>query len=880
MLDRAQTLHELGRSLVAHAASIREAAATAPTAAAMASETASKSSANADELIATAKKYIKVAIETYKKEAAAEAATGHAPAPTPAPASALAPVSTPERLTLPSVKLAYERMAEAWMDMAAIFRTDCKPKEEEVYLKQVLVTIRDSGVGMETVEFAQCMATLARCYRTVKDAKREQDALARCWQIQGKDRGRCTRGAAMTLFGLAMLAAKQANTPSAMHQLKHALAIAEDCIDHAMAARCLKSLADLHAGAAGQVGHRKCLLEHALSLQVACHGKEHRAVIFTVASLANVYGDENNPKRKQAMLVKVAKSLRSILGTDHPEVARALSNLGTAMVSCGDVATGKRFLVQACVMKARVFGENSHDLIKTKVCLANAEALLGNYGEAVCLYKGVLELLENNCSTEQPDKVAALANLARVQLTCGDPSGAVASFTECVAAKELMLDDSTHTELCGPLVGLADALEAVGRNADSVTTLQRVLTIKELEFGKESVEVAEPLIALGSACAGTDWISSCALLKRAVELIDGHGGAHTATSTGGMLLLPTALTKLAWSYVVTGHQTLGIAAMQRAADMLSDGAHASDPAAALEVCENLAKMKLVLNQDNEIFDDDEEYDSTSDYDDAGIVPATPQHGMSMMLMPKNSGSLSTPPHQVRGGFGDLKRMAEGSRLSIFEDNVEEPNSSARTPEVALRAKTSACIQVPSPLRHMPSPLARSGRASLVGVQRSQSSILDHRIAAARLAVPAYTHSSGVDCNAAGAGVTLVRREKSQQILRGIEREGSKLAIPALNAAADTLKLPMETAAAPIPAAAAATSATPPAQQTYHCIRRAPSQQILRRDSSRAMPVVRRAASQQIKQAFRRSPSPRRVLKSNPLPVGEENRHPVLSGTHV
>jgi tetratricopeptide (TPR) repeat protein len=904
-IRRAETLHHLGRAACAQSRAVLSNAAAArgaPDAGAGAAKVDIPAMvAEGERLTAIATTYLKLALGTYKKE-------------------------------VPVVGLdAVSRVADAWADIALIYRNKGDHLQEAKILQQELATRAALGSAKDRVTASRTMIQLGKCYRLLQDSDKQREVLERCLSIQQQHYTRHLPETATTMFTLAMLAGKRADFSTVVTLVRLALSILEkhqSSDSTLLAARCLKSLADALGAIPQQqqddqlqkeadivlaapptpestlalLKERKELLLCALALQIEQLGKDHLEVSFTSASLANVFGEEGDLKRKQKMLFDATRLQKAVLGPDHPEVGRTLTNLGNTFVGCDDAAMAKKVLDQALTIKVRAYGPTSNELVKTQASLANVEAMLGNFDRAAELHIKTLDIIQQehrNEACHHPDTLLACKNLGQIQMKCGDAAGAVISFKRWLSAQDASVGMKSPLKLMQCLLALAEAQHASGKQVEELGTLQRLFAIQENQFDENNIKTIKVLLNISEVQAGlNDWSASRDSLQAAVHILENEKDEpddDVAANDGDMSLdddlLPLTLVKLGWAFAAAAQPELGIAAMHRAVDLLTHTDHTNTPL--LEAAQaNLSKLIITTLPPPAI---------------AHVSPVPQRQPATYSPLNMSTCQINLPL-AARGGLGDLRRMAEGSKMSLWDsaesragttksngsDCIDStngltgaqsaPSATPATPPPTLGA-SNAFLQVPiapassgqndlhdlirgvanaAAIRHMPSPLARGGSAPSLQskpsmVQRSQSSVLDIRL---------LSRPTGLGNGAAAAtNKASPRRDTSQQIIRqGLSKEevaasiGTKLIAGGKHhqpsaeqpQRGDCGGLQAPYASVPIPVQRSSSSnlftlRREPSSQAI--LRKDSSQQVLKREASR--PMLRRAPSQQM---VKRAPS--------------------------
>jgi hypothetical protein len=116
------------------------------------------------------------------------------------------------------------------------------------------------------------------------------------------------------------------------------------------------------------------------------------------------------------------------LGSDHPDVAIVLKNIGILKASQRQYAEADLLLSQSLSLTNRVLGHEDPIVAVTMRTIAVFQAMQGHYGEAERFIRRSLEISEKTLGSEHPEVAASRKVFTEVLALCIEipgPSGRV-----------------------------------------------------------------------------------------------------------------------------------------------------------------------------------------------------------------------------------------------------------------------------------------------------------------------------------------------------------------------------------------------------------------------------------------------------------------------
>ena len=147
--------------------------------------------------------------------------------------------------------------------------------------------------------------------------------------------------------------------------------------------------------------------------------------------------------------------LEHALGPDHPHVAIDASNLGSVLGHQGDFAGAEELFRRAVEIDERVLGPKHPGLAMSVSNLASALKAQDKHAQAEARYRRALEIFGNVREEDRPDTSSSVNGLADTLRAQGRHDEAQAKYLEALALRETAAGPE-HPGLVGILVNLAE----------------------------------------------------------------------------------------------------------------------------------------------------------------------------------------------------------------------------------------------------------------------------------------------------------------------------------------------------------------------------------------------------------------------------------------
>ncbi|MBV8197900.1 MAG: tetratricopeptide repeat-containing protein, partial [Candidatus Eremiobacteraeota bacterium] len=210
--------------------------------------------------------------------------------------------------------------------------------------------------------------------------------------------------------------------------------------------------------------------------------------------------------------------LENALGPDHPDVSRALNNLGVLYMELGRYAEAEPILGRALAMREAELGPDHPVVGRTLHNLAIVYMELERYAEAESLHKRALANCEKAFESNDPQALWSQASLGVLYRTVGRYAEAEPILARILAVREETLGPE-HPDVAMSLMQVAEVYAGSGRGAEAERLYLRALAIWEKALGPDHPDVAEGLKGLAGVYRDREQVAEArALLTRALTI--------------------------------------------------------------------------------------------------------------------------------------------------------------------------------------------------------------------------------------------------------------------------------------------------------------------------------------------------------------------------
>ncbi|MBL9101865.1 MAG: tetratricopeptide repeat protein [Myxococcales bacterium] len=391
------------------------------------------------------------------------------------------------------------------------------------------------GLEAAAGDYATAEATLTAAYtlaETEGHAEVKAEAATRLVRLVGDHRGR--DGESMLWSRLAEAVLARRGDPRIEAELRQNLGIVHNRF--------------------GRYDEAEAALQRAIAVD---HAEERAATYHRL--VGNVHYRRGRYAEAQAEWERAIALGEAALGSDHPDLAKSITNLGEALRKQGQGARAREAFLRAIAVWEGAFGRESALLAAPLNGLGTLALIDGDFTTAVASFDRVRVLVERSSGPDHPDVGAVTANLGEALLRQGEVAQSRRHTQRALEILEKALGPD-HDNLADALsnLGRADVLE--GRFAEAEASYARAVKILERAQGVDFPELAKPLTGQGllELARGRPEVA-LRPLERALTLHRERG-----RDPADLAELRLALARALWDSGVDRRRAHALAAMARA----------------------------------------------------------------------------------------------------------------------------------------------------------------------------------------------------------------------------------------------------------------------------------------------------------------------------
>jgi len=275
-----------------------------------------------------------------------------------------------------------------------------------------------------------------------------------------------------------------------------------------------------------QYNEAEPLLKRALEILEKTVGSEHPNTAVSLNNLGELYKSQGQYREAEPLLRRALEISQKALGPHHPETAKILNNLAGIYRRQGLCKEAESASSRALGILEKVLGPDHPDTARSLNILAGIHIDQGAYDQAGRLSKRALAILEK-VGSDQPDTAVCLNNLAEVYRRQGQYGEAQALSTRALEIREKTLGPD-HPDVAANLNNLAAICGAQGLFKEAESLLKRALEISEKALGPDHPDVARCLGNLAALYTSRgNFLHAAPLLARALAIAEkAHGVDH------------------------------------------------------------------------------------------------------------------------------------------------------------------------------------------------------------------------------------------------------------------------------------------------------------------------------------------------------------------
>lgn len=222
------------------------------------------------------------------------------------------------------------------------------------------------------------------------------------------------------------------------------------------------------------------------------------------------------PKADELMNAALAQR-RSLLGTDHPEVAQSLVALGLLRTDQARLDEAERLIRDGLEKTKRASPQDTMAIAKATMALGKVLEARGSYDKAIPMLEDAARL-QSGPGAPSTDLAATLKELADANFYAGNYD-LCESLTQRTLAMHRQTFGDRHPLVADDLINLGAVEFERARYSEADRFYRQALDINESWYGKENPEIASNLSMLGRALVfEKKYDEAVALVERALAI--------------------------------------------------------------------------------------------------------------------------------------------------------------------------------------------------------------------------------------------------------------------------------------------------------------------------------------------------------------------------
>ncbi|WP_437728248.1 tetratricopeptide repeat protein [Sorangium sp. So ce861] len=239
------------------------------------------------------------------------------------------------------------------------------------------------------------------------------------------------------------------------------------------------------------------LLKRALALYENVLGTNHPTVAKALSNLGVLYRERGDYAQASQLHRRALAMREEALGPDHPAVASSLNDLSVLYRTNGDYAQAESLAERALALREKALGPDHPDVAQSLATFAVLCADKGDYARSESLHQRALAIREEALGEGHPDVALSLNDLAALYRAKGDYARAELLSERALAIQEKALPPD-HPAIARAFNNVAALYGKRGDYARAEPMHQRALAIQRKVLGPDHPDVAQTFHFLAS----------------------------------------------------------------------------------------------------------------------------------------------------------------------------------------------------------------------------------------------------------------------------------------------------------------------------------------------------------------------------------------------
>ncbi|HEY2828440.1 MAG TPA: tetratricopeptide repeat protein [Pirellulales bacterium] len=277
-----------------------------------------------------------------------------------------------------------------------------------------------------------------------------------------------------------------------------------------------KQMMELHGQ--GKYAEAAKLAQQALEIDEAVLGPDHPEVASALSNLGSMYQAQGKLSQAAPVLERALQIQEKASGPDDPDNVIILNNLAMLYKAQSKFSQAEPLYLRALAIREKVLKPDDPKIANTLNNLAAMYDEQGKYAQAEPMYQRALSIREKALGPDHPVVAESLGNLAVLYCNQGKFVQAEPLYQRALKIEEKSLSPD-HPSVANTLSSMAQLDVSEGKYSAAEPLFQRALKITEKSLGPDHPQVASVLNGLADAYGHSGKYSEVEpLLQRALKI--------------------------------------------------------------------------------------------------------------------------------------------------------------------------------------------------------------------------------------------------------------------------------------------------------------------------------------------------------------------------
>lgn len=270
-------------------------------------------------------------------------------------------------------------------------------------------------------------------------------------------------------------------------------------------------------------------------------GADHPETAKALTNLARVALVQGEADAAEVLLRRALAIQEAALGPEHADTAKSVAVLGGCFVGRGELVPAEQFFRRALAIREKALGPEHPLTVDTLDHLTSVVTELGRLDEAEPLSRRVLEHRERTLGPDHASTALAMTSLGDVLTKKGDYAGAETLVRRAIEVQQRQFA-ADHPETGLSMWNLAEILRATARHGEAEALARQALDMWESSLGADHQWAAWGLATLAELrLAQQDAAQAAHLAERSLRIHERAFGLDHEVVASTLFLMARAL---------------------------------------------------------------------------------------------------------------------------------------------------------------------------------------------------------------------------------------------------------------------------------------------------------------------------------------------------